>query len=468
MSRVMSELVETFKRVLAEVSPQLSVEKALQVQNNQLKVNNREYALNQNVRIVAAGKAAVQMVIGAENVLKDHVRDGIASIPIRFKVIVPTSLKTKFYEAAEHNLPDELAMQNTEKILNFINIPDKSNFINLFLISGGASALLCLPVDGVSLEDKLSVTKLLASSGADITELNTVRIALSKVKGGQLVQQAVSSTSISLIISDIVGGRIEKVGSGPTVQQHIDLQKAKQVLMKRGVWEKVPKNVQSFLETSPSKNKIQQSAGIENVLICDNRILLENFKQQLESNGIKTTIINSELEGNAQEVGEQFAETLKEWLVGNSAIRPPFNKNNIDTSTCTRFAWLYGGETTVQFPADFNNPNAKGGRNQEMVLAAFNKLRIDLANIQKLTDRTFYFASLGTDGQDGPTDATGALIHSDDLSQQDPIVDKCSEYLNAKNSYHFWSNFRNSDRLVKIGKTGNNLMDVQLIVFESK
>jgi glycerate 2-kinase len=108
---------------------------------------------------------------------------------------VPDSLKTKFYEAAEHNLPDQIAMQNTAKILQFLDadVPDKSNALVLFLISGGASALLCLPVDGVSLDDKLQVTRLLASNGADITELNTVRIVLSKVKGGQLVRHAAPS-----------------------------------------------------------------------------------------------------------------------------------------------------------------------------------------------------------------------------------------------------------------------------------
>lgn len=102
-------------------------------------------------------------------------------------------MKTKFYEAAEHNLPDRLAVENTDRIFEFLNNSCTPNPLVLFLISGGASALLCSPTDGISLEDKLEVTRLLASNGADITELNTVRIALSKVKGGKLAQKAASS-----------------------------------------------------------------------------------------------------------------------------------------------------------------------------------------------------------------------------------------------------------------------------------
>lgn len=120
-----------------------------------------------------------------------------------------------------------------------------------------------------------------------------------------------------------------------------------------------------------------------------------------------------------------------------------------------------------QFPPNFSNPNAKGGRNQEMVLAVFGKLRTALATVQKRPERSFYFASLGSDGQDGPTDATGALIHSKDLDSQEPIGDTWKRFVDTKDSYHFWSQFHNGGRLIRIGKTGNNLMDVQLLFFES-
>jgi glycerate-2-kinase len=104
---------------------------------------------------------------------------------------LPNLSKTKFYESAKHNLPDNLSIQNTQKILDFIDLDntDKENILFIFLISGGASAVLCSPSDGISLEDKLKVIRLLASNGADITALNTVRIALSKIKGGRLAQR---------------------------------------------------------------------------------------------------------------------------------------------------------------------------------------------------------------------------------------------------------------------------------------
>lgn len=136
------------------------------------------------------------------------------------------------------------------------------------------------------------------------------------------------------------------------------------------------------------------------MLICDNKVLLESFKRHLESKEISTTIINTELEGNAQEVGEQFAEPLLQWVQGRSELSIPFNKNSCQPpDSIRRFAWLYGGETTVRFPSNFSN--TRGGRNQEMVLSAFNKLRADLttSSFQMRSDRRFYFTSLGSDGQ---------------------------------------------------------------------
>jgi glycerate-2-kinase len=206
---------------------------------------------------------------------------------------------------------------------------------------------------------------------------------------------------------------------------------------------------------------------IQNILLCDNRTLLDHFKQLLESNGIETTVINSELEGNASEVGEKFAEPIFRWIDGQNMIDPPFNVKHLDRSKTKRFAWLYGGETTVRFPANLPNSNPKGGRNQEMVLSVLNKLRQNLPS-QQHPKRTFYFASFGTDGQDGPTDATGAIISNNHLYSSDNIMGQICDYLHYKDSYTFWSIFRNGECLVKINKTGNNLMDVQLLLFEDK
>lgn len=156
---------------------------------------------------------------------------------------------------------------------------------------------------------------------------------------------------------------------------------------------------QCFLRVISLLLESDKKIDIDNVLLCDNQVLLNCFKKSLESQGIETTIVNAELEGNAREVGEKMADPILQWIQGNSLSDPPFNLNGVHVSKAKKFAWLYGGETTVKFPKNLNNSNPKGGRNQEMVLAVFNKVHKQLSTIQRQSNRHFYFASLGSDGQ---------------------------------------------------------------------
>ncbi|KAI6186848.1 hypothetical protein M3Y98_00177700 [Aphelenchoides besseyi] len=449
--------------------PEFLTHFALHIQGNKLVVNKKGYHLDGNVRIVAFGKAGVEMVRGAEEALGRHVLDGIALVPC--KPSQTGDLKSEFYEGAEGNLPDQQALENTIKLLDFLDkkLPNKSELLVLFLVSGGGSALLTAPVQGVSLSEKLEVTRLLASNGADINELNDVRMVLSNVKGGKLVKRVAPSRAISLIISDIVGGQIEKVSSGPTVPQNCCPIRAEKILKKFDLWHKIPESVRKVIKTTCFVEEIS-SAEINNVLICDNRILLEKLKDRLESNDIPTLIVNAELTGNAQDVGKQLSVPLLKWICDDlSNLSVPFSSSPFQflVPNSKVFAWLYGGETTVRFPTNLNNTNPKGGRNQEMSLSVLHELQKCMAEEppQSQSKRSFIFMSLGSDGQDGPTDAAGAFVSSE--SWKGTSLEEVTHHLENKSSYDFWSKFQNGRFHVKTGKTGSNLMDCQLIVFIS-
>ncbi|KAI6213794.1 hypothetical protein M3Y94_00193700 [Aphelenchoides besseyi] len=464
-SQLATRILDAFRNALTDISPRLAVKKALDIRGNKFIVNKKDYHLDNNVRIVAFGKAGVEMVRGAEEALGSHVLDGIALVPSKSS---PTDeLKSEFYEGAEGNLPDQQALENTTKLLNFLDkkLQNKSELLVLFLISGGGSALLTAPVQGVRLSEKLEVTRLLASNGADINDLNDVRMVLSDVKGGKLVKHVAPSRAISLIISDIVGGRIEKVSSGPTVPQNCCPVRAEKILNKFGLWHKIPESVRKVIKTTCSVEE-SSTAEINNVLICDNRILLEKLKDRLESNGIPTSIVNAELTGNARNVGKELSVPLLKWIHDDSSnLSVPFSSSNFEfvVPNSKVFVWLYGGETTVQFPANLKNTNPKGGRNQEMSLSVLYELKKCMTEGPSKSKRSFIFMSLGSDGQDGPTDATGAFVSSE--SWNGTSLEEVAHHLENKSSYEFWSKFENGRFHVKTGKTGSNLMDCQLIVF---
>ncbi|KAE9547254.1 hypothetical protein FO519_009532, partial [Halicephalobus sp. NKZ332] len=401
-----------------------------------------------SVHIIAIGKAGLSMVKGAEEVLGDKVVGGIASVPFGSPQI---ESKVSFFPGAENNLPDRVASETAEKIENYISKLEKDDLV-LFLISGGGSALLPAPIPGTSIEDKLNLTKALASNGTTIQELNTVRIALSRLKGGKLAR-LVKGKSISLIISDIVGDPIELIASGPTVPQESSKGRALEILERR-CWSSVPKSVKEVLSTNP-EIKEGKDPDVQNVIVLSNKFLVqsivENFeefrKKELPELKVKVEIRSTSFEGDATEAGRNF-----------------FDEISKEPSSSTLSIKIFAGETTVKFPS--NLKNAKGGRNQELALAFLDRL-VD----GKLKSPPSFFSGIlcvGTDGQDGPTDAAGAYCSDLDilgLSEDELKNLKCqtTSSLVSKKSYSFWNSFNSGKNHIKFGKTGHNLMDIYVV-----
>ena len=345
------------------------------------------------------------------------------------------------YEAG-HPIPDENGVRATGEILKLLKQADDETLI-VFLISGGGSALLCCPYDGISLAEKQAVTDLLLKAGADIKELNTVRKHISAVKGGRLAEIAYSAKMVSLILSDVIGDPLDVIASGPTSPDQSTYADAMKVIQKYGLTVRMPESVINIL-TKGAKGHIPETpkkgapvfSGIENIIIGSNAIAVEAAKKAAERSGYKTTVIFTELSGEASQVAKDLAKAA----LDQKKVLPKGEK------TCL----IAGGETTVTVKG-----NGKGGRNTELALA------FGLA-IQG--QRGITFLSAGTDGTDGPTDAAGAIVtgqmFSDAVKQGlDP-----QDYLTRNDSYTF---FKTIKGLVITGPTGTNVMDIQLILLEN-
>ena len=303
--------------------------------------------------------------------------------------------------------------------------------VALCLISGGGSALLPAPVDGVSLGAKLEVTELLHASGATIGDMNCVRKHLSRVKGGRLAGAFRGKLLLSFIVSDVVGDPLDVIASGPTAPDPTTFAQAIAILERRDLWESVPDEIRTHL-TSGARGAISETpklmpANVRNLVIGSNAVALAAAHRKAEALGYRVVSLGSEIEGETSEVARSMAE-----LVRSAEGRP----------ACI----LSGGETTVTLGAD----PGKGGRNQEFVLAMLVELGRDGM-------KEVVVLSGGTDGEDGPTDAAGAVADAGTL-------DRGSDALGHLLRHDAYPYFAGTGDLLTPGLTGTNVMDLRVLL----
>ncbi len=350
--------------------------------------------------------------------------------------------KISVFEAA-HPIPDENGIKATEEIINFLKTTNESTLV-LCLVSGGGSALFVSPIEGVTLSEKQAVTDRLLRSGADIAELNSVRKHLSRVKGGRLAEAAQPSEIISLMISDVIGDSLDVIASGPTAPDSSTYRDALDVIEKYGLRQSAPESVISLFERGikgdvPDTPKAGDPvfAKVNNVIVGSNKIALEAAKAEAQGMGFDVEIVSAEVTGIAREVGTQMARTAK-----GQRGKGAEGQSKKETKCL-----ISGGETTVVVTGD-----GKGGRNTELALA----FAIEIDGVDGIT-----FLSAGTDGNDGPTDATGAVVDGNTIKKAKAIGLDPQEYLNNNDSYNF---FKKIDALLITGPTGTNVMDVQIVL----
>ena len=311
----------------------------------------------------------------------------------------------------------------------------------LCVISGGGSALLVAPAEGVTLGDKQEVTRLLLACGADIHEINTVRKHLSRAKGGGLARAAYPATVVSLILSDVIGDDLNVIASGPAVPDTTTFADAWDVFEKYGIWSKLPASVQTRLQKG-LEGDIEDTpkAGDAVFQRCYSELVGTNIQALIAAagaarqKGYRSLILSSTVQGEAREVVKMFAACAKE--VRNSA-------HPIPAPACI----LCGGETTVTIQG-----SGKGGRNQEFALAA--AMVIDgLKNIVVLSG--------GTDGTDGPTDAAGAIVDGATMTRAHAANLDPLDFLKRSDSYYF---FKALGDLIVTGPTRTNVSDLYMVL----
>jgi hydroxypyruvate reductase len=370
--------------------------------------------------IVAVGKAAVPML---EETLA-HIPSGTPH-----EAIAVTN-RENFRELhgahvlpAGHPVPDAEGEFAGKHVMKLLDAAQENDHI-IALISGGGSALLPAPIDGVSLRDKARVSELLLSAGCDIERMNEVRQQLSQLKGGGFLRHAAPCAVEAFILSDVVGDDLRAIASGPTVAPMGTRKSAKTILEKFNIFSDMPDSVKVAL-AQPNIDVPRIAA--KNLLICSNRQSLEAMANAYDGNAV---IVNDRLDGNVADVGPALVD-----IVRNMPVDEPL-------------ALIFGGETTVTLTGD-----GMGGRNQDLAL----RFALEASEI----DGDWVFMSGGTDGRDGPTDAAGGLVDPNSISRMKNAGQDPEKMLENNDAYNA---LKASDDLIITGGTGTNVADVQLFL----
>ena len=441
LKQMRKHALQIFEAGLQAVDPVAAINHYVTVSDSVLSIGEQQFKLKDydRILIIGAGKAVAPMA----KTMEDHLGNRIAAGVIVTKDEHGLPLKKVKVCEASHPVPDARGVAGTEEILALVKKAGERDLI-ICLISGGGSALLIAPVEGISLAGKQEATRLLLACGATIHEFNTVRKHLSRVKGGRLAQKAYPATVTSLILSDVVGDDLDVIASGPTVPDSSTFHDAEQILKDYGIWDQLAANVRNHLEKG-SAGQIADTPKpgdtafkkCSQVLVGTNLQALEAAGKAAEHLGYRPLILSSKIEGEAREVAKFYTAIAKEVLSSS---------NPMETPVCV----LAGGETTVTISGE-----GLGGRNQEFALAA--AMAIDgVKNLVVLSG--------GTDGTDGPTDAAGAMADGATLARAREKNMDPKDFLRRNDSYRF---FQKLDDLVMTGPTRTNVMDIYMLLVGS-
>jgi hydroxypyruvate reductase len=431
---------EIWEAALDAASPATCLSRAVELHDDVLRVNETEFKLDGRLIVIGAGKAAARMGQVMEDLCGDRIASGL--LVTKYDHALPLR-RLELIEAG-HPLPDTNGIAATRKIRELLQELTPKDVV-VCLISGGGSALWPAPADGVTLEQKQEVTSTLLRAGATIQELNAVRKHLSAMKGGQLARWAFPASVISLIMSDVIGDPLDSIASGPTTPDTTTFADALGIIRKYAV--EVPQGVLGRFEAGargdlPDTPKPGDPVfdRVHNAIVANNRLLIDAASAKARELGFNTAILGTEVEGEAKEVGRFWAAIAREIGLSGSPVAPP---------ACI----LAAGETTVTVRG-----KGSGGRNQEMALAWA------MAMAARPSRIPCCFASVATDGTDGPTDAAGGLVDPSTCARAVALGLKPLDYLQANDSCNF---LKQTGDLIVTGPTQTNLMDLQILLADN-
>ena len=378
------------------------------------------------IRVVGCGKACAAMAEALEAALNDHFDRiiGIVNVP-QGSTRTPSRIRLNEARPQGSNLPTAAGVAGSREMLKLFAVAGPDD-VGIALISGGGSALLPLPAGKITRDDKIAVTTLLSRAGATIQELNAVRKHLSAIKGGRLAEAFRGKLLISLVLSDVIGDPLDAIASGPTVPDPTTFADAVAVLTKYGLWNRVPPRVREHLEAAEVETPKTLPATIVTQILGNNDTARRAAAAHAERLGYFVHDLGGDFAGDTQELAADFARCVSDYAGPLPAC------------------FLSGGETTVTL----GNSTGKGGRNTEFALAFAIALHDDVRP-------RVVCLSGGTDGEDGPTDAAGAIVDGDTPRNE------ARDALARHDSYTF---FDQVGGLFRTGLTETNVMDLRVIL----
>ena len=430
--RLREDALACIRAAIAAVEPEALIRRFLEQHPDLLEVPG-------TIHLAGIGKAGAAMARGAAGVLGDRLAGGALIVPAGQEDGAPGGIETY---GGGHPVPNEAGVQGARAILALAESLTENDLL-LCVISGGGSALMTLPPDGVSLDDLRATTKLLLEAGATIDELNAVRKHVDQLKGGRLARAAAPAKVLALVLSDVVGDPLDVIASGPVSPDPTTYGDALEVLDRYGLREKAPANVREHLERG-ERGEEPESPGpggraferVRAEIVGNNVLAAEAAAAEAKRRGYAAKILTTELTGEAQKVGRDLAKRAVKALRERDPVGPP---------ACL----IAAGETTVTVTGA-----GRGGRNQEVALGAAIALD-ELLNEDE--QEQVLIASAGTDGIDGPTDAAGAVATGTTARRGEAEGRDARTALSDNDAYTF---FQEIDDLILTGPSGTNVMDV--------
>lgn len=425
------------------VMPERLVPEWVRLEGDSLRVGDDAIDLRdvRRIAVVGGGKAAGTMAVAFEKALGPEVLTakqvgGIVNVPA--DCVVPTeTIRLHAGRPAGVNEPRAVGVEGTRQMLELVASLAAEDLC-LCLLSGGGSALLVAPADGISLEDKIRVTQRLSTAGANIEELNVVRSQLSIIKAGGLARACSAGRLVSLVISDVLGDSLDVIASGPTVETATTAEDALDVLRRfELIDEPVLSSVVTLLRAKTNgvgqKPANASPTHVTNLVIGNNAMAVDAAGLEAERLGYSHIMASAtKPEGAAEEVGRHLA------TMANRMLCEP-------GPDCL----VTGGEPTVTLADE--SIRGLGGRNQQLALAALTELG-DGEGIALLSG--------GTDGEDGPTNAAGAIVTADVIAEARSHDLDPADFLKRNDAYRY---FERTNGLLRTGATGTNVCDLRVV-----
>ena len=447
--------IEALQKAINAVKPKNLIDKSIKVQNNILTIQSDNYNLNtfNKIYIIGGGKATAEMAFSFERILsrlKNVDYQGVINVPrgsMKPKLLEGSRIEINF---ASHPIPDRNGVDGTKQMMQIIE-KSQNNDLIFCLISGGGSALLPLPKRGISLEDLQKVNALLLASGASIDEINIIRKHLSDFKGGNLAKKLYNTsgaTLISIIISDVVGDKLDSIASGPSVPDTSTFNDAIEILKKYNIHEKMPISVTNHLDEGLLDDNIETPkfndecfSNVHNYIVGSVKTAVEEVISFLVKQGFEAFCFSNEIVGEAEEFGKSLYNIISQKF-----------KETTKENTSSKFALIGTGELTVTIKG-----KGIGGRNQEMLLSFLGFIK------EREIPYEFLIIGANLDGIEGNSEAMGALIDNYVLIQINKKEIDIRNYLENNDSNSF---FKLVETEIVSGPTGCNVNDLLIILLQ--